>query len=313
MSRASTVRRMRRAGRVSTVRRSERRAALVLLAPFTILFAACFVLPIGYAVYQSLLRTERSGPLGLGGTRTVFAGLSNYCAALTDGAFTDSIARVLLFAVVQVPVMIVLATLLALLLEAASARGVPFFRGAYFLPYGVPGVIASILWGFLYVPGVSPIVDLLTNLGLQVDLLDQGTVLWSIANIVTWEFAGYNMLVIVAQLKAIDTDLYEAAAIDGANAWGVIRHVKLPLIRPAIVLTTVFTIIGTLQLFAEPLVLRPVSTAINTSYTPNLAAYTEAFTNNNYSLAAAQSVILAGAACVLSFGFLYLAGRGGRR
>ncbi len=315
MSRAGVVRRaQRRAQRqASTVRRAERRAALILLAPFTILFAAFFVLPIGYAVYQSLLKTERSGPLGLGGTRTVFAGLSNYSAALANGAFTDSIVRVLLFAVVQVPVMIGLATLLALLLEAASARGVPFFRGAYFLPYGVPGVIASILWGFLYVPGVSPIVDLLNNLGLQVDLLGQNTVLWSIANIVTWEFAGYNMLVIVAQLKAIDTDLYEAAAIDGASAWGVVRHVKLPLIRPAIVLTTVFTIIGTLQLFAEPLVLRPVSTAISLSYTPNLAAYTEAFTNNNYSLAAAQSVILAGAACVLSFGFLYLAGRGGRR
>jgi multiple sugar transport system permease protein len=291
-----------------SIRRSERRAALIFLLPFTVLFAAFFVLPIGYAVYQSLLRTERTGPLGLGGSRTVFAGLSNYADALTDSAFVDSIGRVLLFAVVQVPVMIGLATVLALLLDAASARGVPFFRGAFFLPYGVPGVIASILWGFLYVPGVSPIVDL-----LGIDFLGRGTVLWSIANIVTWEFAGYNMLVIVAQLKSIETDLYVAAEIDGANAWGLIRHVKLPLVRPAIVLTTVFTIIGTLQLFAEPLVLRPVSTAINSSYTPNLAAYNEAFTNNNYSLAAAQSVILALAACVLSFGFLYLAGRGGRR
>lgn len=291
-----------------SVRRAERRAALVLLLPFTLLFGAFFVLPIGYAGYQSVLRTERTGPLGLGGSTTEFAGLANYRAALDDAAFVDSIGRVLLFAAVQVPVMIGLATLLALLLDSASARGVPFFRGAFFLPYGVPGVIASIMWGFLYVPGVSPLVDL-----TGIDFLGRDTVLWSIANIVTWEFAGYNMLVIVAQLKSVDTDLYEAAQIDGANAWGVIRHVKLPLVRPAIVLTTVFTIIGTLQLFAEPLVLRPLSTAINSSYTPNLAAYNQAFTNNNYSLAAAQSVILAGAACVLSFGFLYLTGRRTRR
>jgi multiple sugar transport system permease protein len=292
-------------------RRSDRAAAAGFLAPFVLLFAAFFVLPIGYAVYQSLLKVERSGPLGLGGSSTVFAGLSNYRAALTDSTFLDSITRVLLFAAVQVPVMIALATVLALLLDAAAARGVRFFRSAYFLPYGVPGVIASILWGFLYVPGVSPIVDLLGSAGLTVNLLDSGSVLWAIANIVTWEFAGYNMLVIVAQLKSINSDLYEAARIDGADAWQVIRYVKLPLVRPAIVLTTVFTIIGTLQLFAEPLVLRPTSTAINTSYTPNLAAYTQAFVNNNYSLAAAQSVILAVAACVLSFGFLRLVGRKG--
>jgi multiple sugar transport system permease protein len=291
--------------------RTDRVAAAGFLLPFVVLFAAFFVLPIGYAIYQSLLSVERAGPLGLGGSRTVFAGLANYRAALTDGAFTDSVLRVLLFAAVQVPVMIALATLLALLLDAAAARGVPFFRSAYFLPYGVPGVIASILWGFLYVPGVSPIVDLLDSIGLQADLLGSGNVLWAIANIVTWEFAGYNMLVVVAQLKSINTDLYAAAQIDGANAWQVVRYVKLPLIRPAIVLTTVFTIIGTLQLFAEPLVLRPVSTAINTAYTPNLAAYTEAFVNNNYSLAAAQSVILAVAACVLSFGFLRLVARKG--
>lgn len=296
-----------------TIQRSQRRVAAGFLLPFALVFAVCFVLPIGYAIYQSLLKTERVGALGLGGSKTVFAGLSNYQAAVTDPAFVDSIVRVLGFAAIAVPLMIVLATLLALLLDAASARAVPLFRSSYFLPYGVPGVIASILWGFLYVPGLSPIVDLLSTLGLDVNFLGSQTILFSIVNIVIWEFAGYNMLVIVAQLKAIDQELYEAASIDGANAWHVIRHVKLPLIRPALVLTTVFTIIGTLQLFAEPLVLRPISTAINTSYTPNLAAYTQAFVNNNYSLAAAQSVILALAACVLSFGFLYLVGRRGHR
>lgn len=289
------------------------RAAIGFLLPFCAFFAAFFLLPIGYAVYQSLLATERSGPLGLGGSRTVFAGLDNYAAALSSAEFVGSLGRVLLFAAVQVPVMIVLATALALLLDALSARGVPLFRAAYFMPYGVPGVIASILWGFLYVPGVSPIVDLLGAAGLHVDFLDPDTVLWSIVNIVTWEFAGYNMLVLVAQLKAVSGDLYEAARIDGANAWQIVVRIKLPLIRPAMVLTTVFTIIGTLQLFAEPLVLRPLSTAITNYYTPNLAAYNEAFNHNNYHLAAAEAVLLAMVACVLSFGFLYVVGRGGRR
>jgi multiple sugar transport system permease protein len=296
---------------VSRTRRSH--AAFGFLAPFCVLFALFFVAPIGYAIYQSLFRVERSGPLGLGGARTVFTGLSNYATALHDDQFVASLGRVLLFGVVQVPVMIIGATILALLLESASVRGVRFFRTAFFLPYGVPGVIASILWGFLYVPGISPIVSLLHGVGWQVDFLSSGTVLWSIANIATWQFTGYNMLVLIAQLKSVPGDLYEAATIDGANAWQVVWHIKLPMIRPALVLTTVFTIIGTLQLFSEPLVLKPLTANINGSYTPNLNAYTEAFQNNNYNLAAAESVLLALVACVLSFGFLKIVGRGDKR
>lgn len=285
----------------------------VFLAPFGVLFGLLFVAPIGYAIYQSLIKIERTGPMGLGQSEEVFAGLENYTRAVTESTFVDSVGRVLLFAAVQVPLMIVFATLLALLLDSASARWPGLFRAVFFLPYGVPGVIATILWGFLYVPGISPVVDGLSALGLQVDLLGPSTVLWSIANIVTWTFVGYNMLVIIAQLKAIPTELYEAATVDGANAWRVVWHVKLPLVRPALVLTTVFTIIGTLQLFAEPLVLKPLSTAITFTYTPNLSAFNEAFRTNNYGLAAAESVLLALGAFVLSFGFLRLVGRRGDR
>ncbi|WFB11820.1 sugar ABC transporter permease [Streptomyces sp. LX-29] len=282
------------------------------MLPFLALFGLCFLAPIVYAVYQSLLRVERTGPLGLGGeTKEVWAGLSNYAHALQDDRFTAGFVRVLIFGAVQIPVMIALATALALLLDSASARWVGFFRTSFFLPYGVPGVIASILWGFLYVPGISPLVEMAHSVGWDVDFLDRSTVLWSIANIVTWQFAGYNMLVLIAQLKAVPEDLYEAAKIDGANAWQVARHIKLPLIRPALVLTTVFSIIGTLQLFAEPMVLRPLTNSIDSGYTPNLAAYNEAFTSNNQHIAAAEAVLLALVACVLSFGFLRLVGQRG--
>ena len=282
-----------------------------LLGPFLLIFTLTMVLPLLVALYDSVTGVERSGAFGEGGASPVFVGLTNYITALSTPAFVESLGRVLLFAVVQVPMMILLATALALLLDAASAWGVPFFRSVYFLPYGVPGVIASILWGFLYTPGLSPLVSLGSAVGLHIDFLGGGSALWSIANIVTWQYAGYNMLVIVAQLKSIDADLFEAASIDGANAWQMITRIKLPLIRPAIVLTTVFTIIGTIQLFAEPLVLKPLSSAITSSFTPNLSAYNEAFTNNNYSLAAAESVLLALVACAFSFGFLKLVTRRG--
>ncbi|MEU1790826.1 sugar ABC transporter permease [Streptomyces sparsogenes] len=286
------------------------RAAAGFLLPFLALFVLCFLAPIGYAVHESLLKVERTGTLGLGGeTKEVWAGLSNYATALEDDRFTAGFGRVLLFGAVQIPVMIALATGLALLLEAASARWVGFFRTAFFLPYGVPGVIASILWGFLYVPGISPLVEIAHSVGWDVDFLSRGAVLWSIANIVTWQFTGYNMLVLIAQLKAVPGELYEAARIDGARAWQIAWHIKLPLIRPALVLTTVFSIIGTLQLFSEPKVLKPLSNSIDSGYTPNLAAYNEAFTSNNQHTAAAEAVLLALVACVLSFGFLRLVGQ----
>ena len=294
---------------MTSTRTRTRLAVFGFLGPFLVLFIATIVFPLGYALFQSVTTTARSGAFGEGGSTTVFVGIQNYAAALSDPSFVSSLGRVALFAVVQVPLMIVLATALALMLDAASARGVKLFRSAYFLPYGVPGVIASLLWGFLYTPGISPVIDLGRVFGLQLDFLGAQTVLWSIANIVIWQYAGYNMLVIVAQLKSIDRDLFEAAAIDGAKAWQVITQIKLPLIAPAIVLTTVFTIIGTVQLFAEPLVLKPLSGAITSSYTPNMSAYNQAFTNNNYSLAAAESVLLALVACAFSFGFLKLIGR----
>ncbi|MFF2851578.1 carbohydrate ABC transporter permease [Streptomyces sp. NPDC058001] len=288
--------------------RRDTRTAALFLGPFLALFALCYLAPLAYAAYQSLLRVERSGPLGLGGSREVFAGLANYTRALQDPSFLTGFGRVLLFGAVQIPVMMLLAAGLALLLDAASARWIGFFRTAYFLPYGIPGVIASILWGFLYVPGISPFVQIADGIGWHLDFLGPHTTLWSIANIVTWQYTGYNMLVLIAQLKAVPTELYEAARIDGANAWQIARHVKLPLIRPALVLTAVFSIIGTLQLFAEPMVLRPLTHTIDSGYTPNLHAYNQAFTADNPYLAAAEAVLLACVACLLSFGFLKLTG-----
>ncbi len=285
------------------------RAPWILLAPFLVLFLLTFILPIIIAIISSFTRVTRRGLFGEGGVTSTFAGFENYTQALADGSFIASIGRMLLFGVVQVPVMIALCTVLALMLESASAKWPGFFRAAYFLPYGVPGVIATILWSFLYIPGLSPLFDIAKLVGLTPDFLGANTVLWSIANIVTWSYTGYNMLIIVAQLKAIPVELYEAARVDGASTLRVALSIQLPLIRPALVLTTIFSIIGTLQLFAEAQVLQNVAPAIDSQYTPNLSAYTTAFAYNDYNVAAAQAVMIALAAFVLSFAFLKFTNR----
>ena len=275
-------------------------APWILLAPFLIVFLGTMIVPIIMAIGYSFSSVERSGLLGEGGITNSFAGLDNYLKALSNANFVESIGRMILFGIVQVTVMIVAAVILALLLESASAKWPGFFRATYFLPYGIPGVIATILWSFLYIPGLSPIVDVLQMVGIEIDFLGPRMVLWSIANIVTWTYTGYNMLIIIAQLKAIPGELYEAAKIDGASSFRVATSIQLPLIRPAVMLTVIFSIIGTLQLFAEPRLMQTMSAGITSEYTPNMSAYAFAFQYNDIGIAAAQAVIIAVSAFTLS-------------
>lgn len=296
---ARTATRRRRAPRSNAARK--RRAIIGFLGPFAVLFAAFYVLPIAYALYRSLIVTKREGPFGA--ATDAWGGLENYSRALQDTEFVRSVGRTLLFGVVQVPVMLLLALTFALLLDSNVARLKRFFRLTYFAPYAVPTVIATIMWGYLYAPSLSPIVDAANSLGITLNLLGGGAVLWSVANIVTWTYTGYNMLIIYSALQAIPRELYDAARVDGATGLQVALRIKLPIIRPALILTGVFSIIGTLQLFTEPQVLRNITTSITSTYTPNLFAYTQA-SANNYSYAAAVSILLAVVTGVLSFFFL---------
>ncbi|MFV2101041.1 carbohydrate ABC transporter permease [Micromonospora sp. LOL_024] len=287
-------------------RTAHRGAVTFFLLPFGVLFALFFVLPVGYAMVQSLYVVERTGLFGP--AHEVFGGMAQYERVFSDGPFWRSIGRVLLFGVVQVPVMLGIALLLALLLDSGLARGGRFFRLAFFLPYAVPGIVAAIMWGFLYSPNLSPFTAVTSN----VDLLSADFVLWAMANVVTWVYVGYNMIIIYSYLMSIPTEIYEAARLDGAGPARIALSIKIPLVSPALVLTTVFSIIGTLQLLAEPQVFRSFSSAVSSTYTPNMTVYSTS-SIPNFNLAAAFSVVLALATFVLSFTFLKLMQRRGLR
>ena len=239
-----------------------RRAIAIFVLPFGILFTAFYLVPILYAVFQSLQKIQRVGTFGA--PTQVFGGLSQYVLVFQDSEFWSSILRVVAFGVVQVPVMLALALLFALLLDSPLLRGKRFFRLAFFAPYAVPGVIAAIMWGYLYSPRLSPFTFVTSN----VDLLGGGGILWSIANVVTWVYVGYNMLIIYSSLLAIPTEIYEAARLDGASQWRIAVSIKIPLVIPAIILTAVFSVIGTLQLLTEPLVFRQFTSTISSTFTP---------------------------------------------
>jgi multiple sugar transport system permease protein len=135
-----------------------------------------------------------------------------------------------------------------------------------------------------------------------VNLLSQGNVLGSIMNIVTWEYIGYNMIVMYSALRSIPSDLYEAAEIDGAGQIRIAWSIKMPAIRPAILLTVIFSTIGSFQVFNEPSLLRNLApNAIGSAFTPNLYAYNLAFVNQDLNYAAAIAFALGLVTMVVSY------------
>jgi multiple sugar transport system permease protein len=288
-----------------------RLAPYAFVAPATLLFGLFFALPIGYAVYLSLRTVKVQGlGLGVGARQEVWAGLANYTDALADPELLAGTGRVPLYGALLIPTMLGLALLFALLLDTRRVRLGRFSRPAIFLPYAVPGVIASLLWGFLYLPSVSPAYFLLTKVGVDGPQLLQGDGLYlALANIAVWGGTGFNMIVIHTALRAIPPDLHEAARLDGCTERQIAWRIKIPMVRPSLVLTFFFSTIATLQVFAEPMTLKPLTNALSSTWSPLMKVYRDAFVTGDAYAGAATAVLIAAVTLVLSFGFLWLVNR----
>jgi multiple sugar transport system permease protein len=273
------------------------------VAPFLAAFAFALIAPIGYAVYLSVFRQQL-----IGGNS--FVGIANFHQALTDPKLWDGVGTVARFLAIQVPAMLLLALLAALALDSARLRWAPLYRLGIFLPYAVPGVVAALMWGYIYGNqfGLVARVSSALNVGLP-NPLSGSWVLTAIGNIVTWEFAGYNMLILYAALRSVPGDLYEAAEIDGAGPIRTAISIKLPALRPALVVATLFSVIGSMQLFTEPQILQQLSPdTIPTTFTPNMYAYNLAFNGQEYNYAAAIAIIM-GVLTVICAGLVQALGR----
>ncbi len=285
-----------RRGGHSPLRRRQVRAGYFFVLPFMIVFVLMLLVPLIYAGYISLYQSTL-----IAGVK--FGGLANYVKAFTDPLFLEGLGRMALFLVVQVPIMLGLSLFIALALDSGRVRGQGTARLLAFMPYAVPGVVATLMWGYLYGNDFGPISQSLRALGLPApDLLSEQLILGSMMNVVTWEFVGYNMIIMYSALRAIPRDIYEAAMIDGAGEIRIALGIKIPAIRPAIMLTVIFSIIGTFQLFNEPSLMRALNpAAINLSYTPNFYAYNIAFINQDINYAAAIAFALGLFIAVISY------------
>lgn len=272
------------------------RYGLFFVTPFLLVFALAILAPLAYAVYLSFFRQGLVGG-------NLFVGFDNYRLALTDTLLHVGLGRVVLFLAVQVPVMLGLALLAALALDSGRLRWSALFRIGIFIPYAVPAVVAALMWGYLYGPRFGLVHQIGETIGLATpDLLSQSWMLASIGNVTTWEYTGYNMLILYAALRTVPGELYEAAEVDGAGEFRKALSIKIPALRQALLLTTIFSIIGSFQLFNEPNVLQALAPGvISTNYTPNMYAYNLAFNGQQFNYSAAIAVVLGGVTAAVAY------------
>jgi multiple sugar transport system permease protein len=283
-------------------------APYLFLLPALLLFAAFLLVPIAYSVYLSFrgLRLQSGGAFGR--RQEVFVGVENYVSALTDAEFLAGFGRLAGYGVIAVPLTLGLALLFALLLDLPRVTATRFSRTAIFIPYAVPGVVATLLWGFMYLPSTSPFSYLTERWGWGAIPFLEGSLLFgSVANIAIWSGVGFNMLIIFTALRGIPAELYDAARIDGCSEWQIALRIKVPMVAPALVLTGLFSLIGTLQLYGEPTTLQPMTSEISQTWVPLMTIYRDAFTRDDLPLAAASSVLLALGTLVVSVVVLRLA------
>jgi multiple sugar transport system permease protein len=268
------------------IRRRDRRG-LWFVVPFLVIFLLFMVAPLGYAVYTSLYTTKIIGG-------TVYSGAANYTQTLQSGEFWSGVIRVIIFGAIQIPVMLVIAFFFATIFDLGVARFGRLFRTIFFIPFAVPAVVGAVMWAFLLEPQFGPFTHAGNLVGLHnLDFFSPSLMLPSIIVIAIWEWTGYNMVILYTALKSVPRDVVEAAILDDTPLWKIIVRVKLPMVRPALILLVFLNTIGALQLFTEPLILQYFQPqAISFSYTPTLYIYNTAIAGSEYNLAAAAAVIL---------------------
>jgi lactose/L-arabinose transport system permease protein len=274
-----------REGPPPPARRRSRRARawlvpLTFLAPVIILFLSFKAYPVLYALYLSFTTNEAG--------QQVFVGIQNYVRLTTDPLFLVALGNTVLILVVQVPIMLILAVLLAVAFNSRLLKARAFFRVSYFVPIVMGLVAYGILFSALLNFDNGLVNYVLTSIGLpQVPwLADPFWAKMAIVLALTWHYIGNNAVIYLAQLQSIPTELYEAAAVDGANRRQQFWHITLPGLRPALVLTIVLSTIGTLQLFDEPYVLTNGGPN-NATLTIGLYLYQNAFQYFDFGYASA--------------------------
>lgn len=282
LNQPAKIRRFR--ARNGRARRRQTKVAYTFLAPTLLMFLVFRHGPAVFSLVLSLFDwTLVDSPR--------FIGFDNFQQIATDEIFWKALRNTATYTLFAVPPDIVIALFLAMLLNQ-QLRGLRFFRLAYFIPVVTATAIVAIVWQWMYQPNglVNGIAE---SIGLQPRfwLSDPDTVLPAIAAMAIWKHVGFNMLIFLAGLQSIPVELEEAARLDGAGKFRVFLNIKLPLLRPVIVLATILTTIGSFQVFDSAYVMTgggPFFASTTLVY----YTYTKAFTQFQMGYGAAIAVVL---------------------
>jgi multiple sugar transport system permease protein len=270
-----------------TLRRRRQATGVLLAAPAVTVIAVFFLVPLGLTFYMSL------NDWSLLGAHT-WIGVDNYTRAFRDSAFLDAFYFTLEYTALITPVLLALGMGLALLVRRPR-RGARFFQSAYFMPVVIGFASGSFLFLYLGQSGLGPLFDLIHRLGLVSADANWFAGHWSALLLVivsvTWKVVGMQMLLLLAGLQSIPTELEEAARIDGARRWQVFRYVTLPLLRPTLALVLVFSVAGSLLAFDQFYIMTAGGPS-NSTITAVFQIYRVSFVQFQVGYGAALSVIL---------------------
>jgi raffinose/stachyose/melibiose transport system permease protein len=265
-----------------------RTAELVLfLSPALLLFVGFVLLPIVLAAFDGLYNWTGFGPLGR------FTGLHNYALVLTDPVFREAFTHNVIIAVASIALQLPIGFGIALLLNR-RIRGRSIVRMLAFAPFVLPYATTAVMWSLLLQPG-GFVDQIMKQIGLgslvQLWLANLHLVLYTMIVVLTWQFFGFAMLLMLAGLQGIPAELREAAALDGASGWQTTWHITLPLLGPTIRIWMFLSIVGSLQVFDQVFIITGGGPA-NASATMATYLYQRGFASYEFGYGSAIAVIM---------------------
>ncbi len=271
--------------------------------PSIILFSIAVLIPFLYGFYLTLMDmpTLISEP--------VFGGLINYKAAVQDKLFWDSMKLTVTYVIINIVLVNALAFGLALLVTS-GIRGQNFFRTALFTPNLIGGLVLGYIWQFIFVQSMPAIGEKLNIELLRLGWLgDADLAFWAIVTVSVWQLSGYMMLILIAGLVNVPKDVIEASTIDGANVWQRTRHITMPLIRPAFVITIFMTLKSAFMVYDLNYSLT-AGGPYNSTMLVSMNIVRKAFVENSYGTGQAEAIILFVVVAVVSGIQVYIGKKG---
>lgn len=245
------------------------RAAWFLVAPSLLVIGIFFFLPVLAALAMSLTDFDLYALASIKNLR--FVGIDNYIELMRTPLFWQALGNTLFFVFAGVPLSIAASLGAALLLNSRLAFFKPLFRTAFFAPVVTSMVAVAVIWRYLYHTRYGFINYALDAIGFApADWLgDPHLAMPAIIFFAVWKNFGYNMIIFLAGLQSIPADLYEAAELDGAGSFALLRHITLPALAPTMFMVSILTMAGYFQLFAEPYVMTqggPLQSTVSVLY-----------------------------------------------